>query len=127
MTKEFIDYEQALELKELGFDEECIASYTQTLRFDVLEQNGIMWHTVTNEKLKEYEKACTVPLYQQAFRFFRDKYGVKVISIGGDNERLYSYIIHPENNEQIFGKKEDTYDKAELACLKKLIEILKNK
>ena len=50
---EFIPYEQALELKELGFDEECIASYTQTLRFNVLEQNGLMWHTVTNEKKKE--------------------------------------------------------------------------
>ena len=53
---EFVPYEQALELKELGFDEECIASYTQTLRFNVLEQNGLMWHTVTNEKKKEYER-----------------------------------------------------------------------
>ena len=31
MTKEFIPYEQALALKELGFDEHCLASfYTYT-------------------------------------------------------------------------------------------------
>ena len=27
MNKEFIPYEQALELKELGFDEKCLARY----------------------------------------------------------------------------------------------------
>ena len=34
MNKEFIPYEQALELKELGFDEECFKYYTEmgTLR-----------------------------------------------------------------------------------------------
>lgn len=127
MNKEFIPYEQALELKKLGFNEECIASYTQTLRFDVLEQNGLRWHTVTNEQLKEYEKACTVPLYQQAFRWFREKYEIFnphrfIFSTIEGRYGLQSYNEH----DQVDGYF-NTYEEAELACLKKLIEIIKNK
>jgi hypothetical protein len=47
MNKEFIPYEQALELKELGFDEPCIAIWIDTI---------------------------PLPLYQQVFRWFREKY-----------------------------------------------------
>ena len=129
MENQFIPYEQALELKELGFNEGCIASYTQTLRYDVLEQNGIMWHTVTNEKLKEYEKACTAPLYQQAFRWFREKHQlfswVKVeYEYGGYSCGIY---ITGVRQSDIANGPYSTYEEAELACLKKLIEIIKNK
>ena len=133
MEKEFIPYEQALELKALGFNEGCIASYTETLRFDVLEQNGIMWHTVTNEKLKEYEKACTAPLYQQAFRWFRDKHNlIGVIEyIGGATPKTTWWDIYVVGHFNIktegWTMKYQPYEEAELACLKKLIEIVKNK
>ena len=132
MENQFIPYEQALELKALGFNEGCIASYTETLRFDVLEQNGIMWHTVTNEKLKEYEKACTVPLYQQAFRWFREKYGI-VAEIGINyytSERKYGYKLYflkEKSHSASYPYHHLNFEEAELACLKKLIEILKNK
>ena len=134
MENQFIPYEQALELKALGFNEECIASYTETLRFDVLEQNGIMWHTVTNEKLKEYEKACTAPLYQQAFRWFRDKKlsdaCICRYQSRDDGGVYYYYVInHDFGIEETRHFKEGflSYEEAELACLKKLIEIVKNK
>ena len=117
MENQFIPYEQALELKALGFNEGCIASYTETLRFDVLEQNGIMWHTVTNEKLKEYEKACTAPLYQQAFRWFREKYNLHHCIM-----KMHDYFF-----DKTLRIHTETYEEAELACLKKLIEIVKNK
>ena len=126
MQNQFIPYEQALELKALGFNEECIASYTETFRFDVLEQNGIMWHTVTNEKLKEYEKACTVPLYQQAFRWFREKHKI-TSSVRAHFAEEFFYEIYVDIMEERTSNSFNTYEEAELACLKKLIEIVKNK
>lgn len=125
MENQFIPYEQALELKALGFNEGCIASYTETLRFDVLEQNGLRWQTITNEKLKEYEKVCTAPLYQQAFRWFREKYGLCIVIKPIDDKKLELGYNLTKNG--LIMSPHLTYEEAELACLKKLIEIIKNK
>ena len=100
MEKEFIPYEQALELKELGFDEECIFIY-QYPNLDV---------------------KVPAPLYQQAFRWFREKHD-KLGCIQKANDRnRFIYLV----NDIVFGFY-NTYEEAELACLKKLIEIVKNK
>ena len=128
MNKEFIPYEQALELKELGFDENCFASYTYdrhsegAMVFDIKEQNGLRWSTNTNEGCKQYKEPCTAPLYQQAFKWFREKYGL-VHCIG--NPDLYP--IKGENFHIGIGVNPIVFEEAELACLKKLIEIVKNK
>ena len=103
MNKEFIPYEQALELKELGFDDYNIA-----------------WYAVVDEKPKmvflNYGSHLCAPLYQQAFRWFREKYD------------LFISIMHYENGYSINDlRRFNTYEEAELACLKKLIEIVKNK
>jgi len=118
MEKEFIPYEQALEIKELSFDEICIAGY------DGKELKSIY------KQFMSHEPHISAPLYQQAFRWFREKYGL-YFSI--------QYFQYDEWCLQITTKKEDivfnhksvnefkTYEEAELACLKKLIEIVKQK
>ena len=80
MNKEFIPYEQALELKKLGFDEPCIA--------------GINVNSV-ELKMVNYnpELYLPTPLYQQAFRWFREK-GI-VNSIRSHNDKCHEYyLIH---------------------------------
>ena len=119
MNKEFIPYEQSLELKELGFNENCFASYTYdrcnegAMAFDIKEQNGLRWSTNTNEECKQYKEPCTAPLYQQAFRWFREKYNLH--SHIEYSKGFYEYWILLD----VVGY--DTYEEAELACLKKLI------
>ena len=98
MNKEFIPYEQALELKELGFDEECFTY---------------------NDNSKIFRAGV---LYQQAFKWFREKYGL-VHCIG--NPDLYP--IKGENFHIGIGVNPIVFEEVELACLKKLIEIAKNK
>ena len=66
MKKEFIPYEQALALKELGFDEFTVAAYVD----NELDIGGLWKDSV---KSKDIQKA---PLYQQAFRWFRENYGI---------------------------------------------------
>jgi hypothetical protein len=117
MNKEFIPYEQALELKELGFDEPCFAVYIdKTL---IMEDD---WLYSTNQDTFIESSNFTAPVYQQAFRFFREKYGLYSVVDGLENRQYYK--ITQLNS---YSKEYETYEEAELACLKKLIEIVKTK
>jgi hypothetical protein len=133
MKNEFIPYEQALELKELGFDEPCMAFYepgNEEVQIVGVEQR------YNDPKLLRLKDFCA-PLYQQAFRWFREKYNLNGILNHYPNTKLWDFSVHDltwsgkEFIEHV--KKEDrsvkysTYEEAELACLKKLIEIAKNK
>jgi hypothetical protein len=118
MYKEFIHYEQAVDLKELGFDEPCFAWYGPTGIFN------------------DWESTDTIaPLYQQCFKWFREKYNLhSEILLDKTTQPKYCFEIHKYED---FGNYEEirigewflyrTYEEAELACLIKLIEILKTK
>jgi hypothetical protein len=128
MNKEFIPYEQALALKELGFDEPCFKGYTEEYKTLIAFSNT---HTNTSVRNTLPTKPFTAPLYQQAFRWFREKYNlicrVSVTSYGCtlDEQEFYCVITskYGTASYEIF----NTYEEAELDCLKKLIEIIKQK
>ena len=125
MNKEFLPYEQALELKELGFNENCFASYTYdrsnegAMAFDIKEQNGLRWSTNTNEQCKQYKEPCTAPTFSQAFRWFREKYNF-TYSIGNTNIA----VIHYLGTTQLL-QNNDSYEAAELAAIKWFIDVAK--
>jgi hypothetical protein len=132
MNKEFIPYEQALELKELGFNEKCVNHYSEHNGESLLH---LMSTTpVKNESFITY-KGCAAPLYQQAFRWFREKYNLfSVIDVDQTMEPLFCYSLSKykgnfqwDNILPTYSELYYTYEEAELACLKKLIEIVKNK
>ena len=132
--KDFVPYEQALALKELGFDEPCFTWYWD----DIGMYNGLEFGN--HNQNSNYVSA---PLFQQAFRWFREKYGLKVSFPywNGFNKMIpedlgrdkYEIMIIPANHRTISVRNPkgriwfDTYEEAELACLIKLIEIVKNK
>jgi hypothetical protein len=109
MNKEFLPYAEALALKELGFDEPCFGSYAQ--------------HPKSDEGLLELGNTYNLkaPLYQQAFRWFREIHGLY-----GFVDRVgitYIYKIRSWKNEAM--ESSEIYEVAQLECLRKLIEILK--
>jgi hypothetical protein len=120
MTQEFVPYEQALALKELGFDEPCFRSY---------DKSGNLVRAVWQEI------ECSTPTFSQAFRWFREKYNIDawfqpfVAQNKNDIPYLpdesYSYFIFKDG--VFVCDKVDLLDpeEAELACLIKLIEIVK--
>ncbi len=116
MNKEFIPYEQALELKELGFDEKC---------FQIYNHNGFYdgWSNIPKHLMKTFIDA---PLYQQAFRWFREKHNLKSCIMFRtnmeDNKEYYDWLI---KGQEVVYRHFNTYEKAELACLKELIKIIK--
>jgi hypothetical protein len=121
--KDFVPYQQALELKQLEFNEPCFGYYS----------NGeLICSSHTNNMMQRFRYAA--PTYGQAFRFFREKYHFVGTILGdGFNGELkgYYYSITEEGWINYYesiddGKWYDTYEEAEQACLDKLIEIVKN-
>ncbi len=136
MNKEFISYEQALALKELGFDEPCFGYYLN-------REFNFFYNTIISERINSKTKdifnsdVIVAPTYSQAFRWFRGKYGYfQLFDFQVGDSKItkgffFSIInIHnedfffPEDFENIIYK---TYEEAELECLKKLIEIVRTK
>jgi hypothetical protein len=153
MEKEFVPYEQALPLKELGFDEPCFGYFPNC--------NVLIQKICKNTDFVTYTPA---PLYQQAFRWLREKYNIHYAmkpilgsKNGYDSFPMlgWDYDIFVTNREtknsyymgypvgEWFTATLDNFDEgetlsdlnihtlnykeAELACLNKLIEIVKNK
>jgi hypothetical protein len=120
MEKEFVPYQQALELKELGFNEPCFGYYLDN-KFEFFAD---VRSCNTNSEFKFYP---TAPTYSQAFRWFREKYGLHVNKTG--NNYFTSFNMTESKIEVLsfvrYTDTENHYEEAELACLIKLIEIVK--
>jgi hypothetical protein len=117
MEKEFVTYEQALALKELGFDD--ISWFdNQASLYDVNGEHtmytnyGVMYSGLSDGYIP-------APLKQQVFRWFREKYDAHM-----HPSRLMRniYVVrYGDWDSEAF----KTYEEAENACIDKLIEICK--
>ena len=107
MNKDFVPYKEALALRDLGYKGDIIGMYDEDKDlFTLHEQDDIE------------DEWLPAPLYQQAFRWFREKYDIiSVIYRVGDDYVFGFDTTGAFNNNP-------TYEEAELACLTKLIEIV---
>lgn len=122
MKEQFLTYEQALALKELGFDEPYyFATYLDSANLIPREEED-GW---------DLSKGIIAPLYQQAFRWFRDKKLTDAsINRHGTHDGGYSYrwdIVHEYGvyEERHFKLGYKTYEEAEDACINEIIELIK--
>jgi hypothetical protein len=122
----FVPYAEALALKELGFNEECFGWYNPQVNYKEVTTDKYWAFHLTGE----WENFKPAPLYQQAFRWFREKYDL-TISIKRNRKyktvKRYEVTIDASTDDKfdIFGMDYyDSYEEAELACLIKLIEIV---
>lgn len=112
---QYVPYEEALELNQLGFDEYCMdATYHEFAR----KEGPVMLLNTPDSQY--YYSGVHAPIFQQAFRWFRN------------NHKLNGYCFQPNETgywaHSLENKaKYDTYEEAELACLRELIEIVKQK
>jgi len=124
MKKEFVPHELALELKRLGFDEPCLG------RWLVITE----WEAPTGEvrlqlgtDVEDYDNhQFHAPLFQQAFRWFRDNHKHNGI-VEGCKKYGFEWCIYPDIEHYIKPPNNfNTYEEAELACITRLIEIVKS-
>jgi hypothetical protein len=115
MEKEFIPYEEALALKELGFDEPCLKFWNCSY-----ERND---NTKTLSLFKnEHIGSVNAPLYQQAFRWLLNIRQDLCLSFWCDGSGKCTDSSPYDDSVFEFN--------TELECLKKLIEcvyVVKNK
>lgn len=134
---DFCNYSEALALKELGFDEPCLAYYESQDKNLVINYNNLPLmteeqkkrpglYTTDNRNSVLPQWAISTPTFSQAFRWFREKYKLHHV--------IHQFNFKKNTGEEYLAevdKTEDgfeyfrTYEECEYFCLRKLIEIVK--
>jgi hypothetical protein len=143
IEQEFVKYEEALALKKLGLDEDCFGYYHVNSGYT--KGYAFCYFNKPETETCDSDISIPAPTYAQAFRFFRYCYWYYVsispsvdlnnvdftievsqffqedryVGEGGDEEYF------PRGLQLVHTERLDSYPEAELACLKKLIEIAK--
>jgi hypothetical protein len=142
MNKNFLPFEESFCLYELGFVEPCLANYyapekelTPYIGFTDEGNEDKHFSTCIN---KNHRKTfITAPLFQQAFKFFRDFFNLEYNIIKSANGN-YSVAIHENTREYLdkiimlgghchacLSEIVDlySYEEAELECIRELIKL----
>jgi hypothetical protein len=136
MDKEFIPYEQALALRKLGFESPYPIGGYQGGKVFYYEKGELYYDGRPMYSSDSHSGQLLAPLYQQAFRWFREKYNLVhtvysnasgyIWELHYNQERGGTHICDSgESGDCEMSGMFTTYEKAELECLKKLIEIAK--
>ena len=127
MTKEFVPYDLAIKLKELGFEEKCFCNWEESWSPEPEHEIRMVLTTDQTWLRPGWVRA---PTFSQAFRWFREEHGLfGNPDISNFENKTYGYAVttlnHPHYlfNAHSFSSMEE----AELACLDKLIEIVELK
>jgi hypothetical protein len=139
MEAEFIPYEQALALKELGFESPYPIGGYQGGKVFYYEKGELYYDGRPMYSSDAHSGQILAPLYQQAFKWFREEYNLRGFIGFRPNVKQFDchiydmslsgkeYVKQRTTEEYNKDPKVGTYEEAELECLRKLIEIVKNK
>jgi hypothetical protein len=125
MEKEFVTYKVSLALKELGFDDMCFAFYRSPIVELMRCRNSEPWMG---------NATVAAPLKQQVLRWFREKYNMLACVYSNASGFLYEYHDTIGGTHRFdsgftgdceYSGAFTTYEKAENACIDKLIELAK--
>ena len=125
--KDFTLRPEASELKEIGFDEPCVAFYNhngQLLRYMNPDKD---WNSLNSQLLKNSNitipDTYTAPTYSQAFRFFRENHNIDgFVRIEPLNEK-YGFVVYNRKKENFIEYKAEYNlpEEAEDACINLLL------
>ena len=126
MEEQFIPYEQALKLEELGFDEECLAYQNNTL---------IIYDNEEFSKNSQFVgNTVAIPLWQQVIDWLREKHKINIYPEPTYSLTEYSFkviTVHGKSKKQEYwdgmGKTYNTYQEAREQAILKAIELCKSK
>jgi hypothetical protein len=115
MGKEFATYNLSLKLKELGFNEPCLAYFDCERNFQF-----------SPNKIKFLSCEISTPTLSQCFKWFRDKHELYYV-VEGSIKYAFQYFVYTHEYEIKSEESFKTYEEAEIACLNKLIELIEPK
>lgn len=144
MNHLFVPQKESLELKEIGFNEPCLAKYAIYNPKDpvaLFPQSQDFFKGYFNFcKNSDYTDKIAAPLYQQAFDWFREKHGYihticRVYNWSKEIPEYEGFCVYIGSkdpkvklkcNDHFISNFYQDYREAELVVLKTLIEIVKN-
>jgi hypothetical protein len=129
MENEIVPYDESLALAQIGFVQSCWHAY-HDLTWPSKEDKHKLetFHNLTSymsSHAHQYVNPVLAPTYSQAFRWFREQYGLCLVIKPIDDKKLDLGYNLLKNG--LIMSAHLTYETAELFCLRKLIEIIKNK
>ena len=123
----FANYNQALALYKLGFEEPCFGRIYADNSIERLSYEFKNCDIINRDRVTVY----AAPLRTQVFAFFRDKYQWSHSINGEHSDDGFSYnctlYCRLDGTSAQLSYEGEDYDKAEAACIDKLIELVKNK
>jgi len=139
LKDQFATYEVAKELKELGFDEPCLAVFDPNLllQFNFEDKDESFYLYNKNHSINGFpccnvfDNSIIVPLWQQVIDWLRIEHNTDVcISPAGDNNcntigYYYEIIVNDYKKDNIESETYDSYEKARELLILKAIEIIK--
>lgn len=138
MKKQFVTYPIALALKEIEFDELCIARFNSDGELIILRQSATsnisLVSTIKNSEditlfIGDIITPICAPLWQQVIDWFREEHHIiiTVLYCHGHGEFVYS-IDEPETSIRIYScQSYSGYGVTREAAILQAIEIIKNK
>ena len=136
MKREFLTYEQSIDMRAIGFNEPCLAYYDKDGDFlgdiSVNEDTDNLYTNADFVMYQDFKVAdVSAPTFSQAFRFFREKHNLHSCVAPAYQDEISKVIVYwfwiqgfdSFEDEDINYK---TPEEAELNCLLKLIEIVKD-
>ena len=139
MEKEFVPYELALRMRQLGFDEPCFGYYDGNHNFNYMLECKPENFSYMKFPLGQPLGWTSAPTFSQAFKWFRKNYrlSVNIHDCLDDFEAIITQwtlsdhkVVHefPQRVDISYPHNRfDSYEEAEFSCLVKLIEIVKEK
>lgn len=130
--KEFVPYILAFDMMAIGFDEPCIATTDQT---EYIHIKG----TKSSPRGSMMYDTIDCPTFSQSFRWFREKHNLRGFIGFRPNVKQFDCHVYDmslsgkeyveQRTMEDYNKdpKVGTYEEAELECLKKLIQIVKER
>jgi hypothetical protein len=131
MKKEFLTYEQSLDMRAIGFNEPCLAYYDKDGDFlgdiSVNEDTDNLYTNADFVMYQDFKVAdVSAPTITQAHRWLRQKHNLYGWTYTSDGVKFFYTVLSDGRYVRENGSGE-TFDEAEQECLNKLIEIVKNK
>jgi hypothetical protein len=133
MKNQFVTYEIARKLKELGFKEGCFMRFDDE-KGEILRITSKLESPMYNydDDIRAFPRYCA-PLWQQTIDWLREKHGIELIwTVGGGNGTFKKYwgitmpaCYAPKEKEPFHVKSYNFYTAREAAILKALELITK--
>ena len=129
MEKEFVTYELALRMKQLGFNENCyrVGNPNGAICWRFMDVAGVEGVGIDDILQVQFDgRWVEIPTFYQAFRWFRKEHNLK-FHIREDVWNNWCSLKMIRYDDYISIGEYKTYEEAEIGCLEKLIEIVEFK